>query len=90
MPAKLGLPSLHSGHWDPLLAACEETETVVCLHTGSASWAPLPSDDPPFELLPTLFPVNAYVACRRLAVVGGLHQVPRAARSPCPRAASAG
>ena len=26
MPAKLGLPSLHTGHWDPLLAACEETE----------------------------------------------------------------
>ncbi len=62
-PAKLGLPSLHTGHWDPLLAACAETETVVCLHTGSASWAPVPCDDPPFELLPTLFPVNAFLAC---------------------------
>jgi predicted TIM-barrel fold metal-dependent hydrolase len=62
-PAMLGLPSLHSGHWDPLLAACEETETVVCLHTGSSSWAPVPCSDPPFELLPTLFPVNAYLAC---------------------------
>ena len=62
MPAKLGLPSLHTGHWDPLLAACEETGTVVCLHTGSSSWVPLPCDDPPFELLPTLFSVNAYVA----------------------------
>jgi predicted TIM-barrel fold metal-dependent hydrolase len=62
-PSRLGLPSLHSGHWDPLLAACEETETVICLHTGSASWAPLPSDDPPFELFPTLFPGNAFLAC---------------------------
>jgi predicted TIM-barrel fold metal-dependent hydrolase len=62
MPAKLRLPSLHTGHWDPLLAACEETDTVVCLHTGSSSWVPLPCDDPPFELLPTLFSVNAYVA----------------------------
>ena len=62
MPAKLGLPSLHTGHWDPLLAACEETETVVCLHTGSASWIPMPCDDLPFEMLPTLFTVNAYVA----------------------------
>ena len=62
-PAKLGLPSAHTGHWDPLLAACAETDTVVCLHTGSASWTPLPCDDPPFELLPSLFPVNAYVAC---------------------------
>jgi predicted TIM-barrel fold metal-dependent hydrolase len=62
-PAMLGLPSLHTGHWDPLLAACEATETVVCLHTGSSSWAPTPCSDPPFELLPTLFPVNAYLAC---------------------------
>ena len=61
-PARLGLPSLHSGHWDPLLRACADTETVVCLHTGSASWAPIPCDDPPFELLPTLFPGNAFIA----------------------------
>ena len=61
-PSKVGLPSLRTGHWDPLLRACEETETVVCLHTGSGSWAPVPSDDPPFELLPTLFPMNAFLA----------------------------
>jgi predicted TIM-barrel fold metal-dependent hydrolase len=62
-PSRTGLPSLRSGAWDPLLAACEETETVLCLHTGSASWAPIPSDDPPFELFPTLFPANAFLAC---------------------------
>ena len=61
-PAQLGLPSIFTGHWDPLFAACEETGTVVCLHTGASAWAPLPSPDPPFELLPTLFPVNALVA----------------------------
>jgi predicted TIM-barrel fold metal-dependent hydrolase len=61
-PAQLGFPSIFSGHWDPFFAACEETGTVVCLHTGASSWAPLPSPDPPFELLPTLFPVNALVA----------------------------
>jgi predicted TIM-barrel fold metal-dependent hydrolase len=61
-PAQLGLPSIFSRAWDPFFAACEETETVVCLHTGASAWAPLPSPDPPFELLPTLFPVNALVA----------------------------
>ena len=40
-PHMLGLPSLHTGHWDPLMAACEETGTVVCLHTGASAWAPL-------------------------------------------------
>ncbi len=61
-PAQLGLPSIFTGYWDPLFAACEETDTVVCLHTGASSWAPLPSPDPPFELLPTVFPVNALLA----------------------------
>jgi predicted TIM-barrel fold metal-dependent hydrolase len=61
MPAQLKLPSLHTGHWDPFLEACAETSTVICLHTGSSSWAPLPSYDPPFELFPTLFPVNAFL-----------------------------
>jgi predicted TIM-barrel fold metal-dependent hydrolase len=61
-PAQLGLPSIFTDHWDPLFAACQETGTVVCLHTGASAWAPLPSPDPPFELLPTLFPVNALLA----------------------------
>jgi len=61
-PARLGQPSIFSGEWDPFLAACEETETVVCLHTGASGWAPLASFDPPFEILPTFFPVNALLA----------------------------
>ena len=28
-------PPIFSGVWDPFFAACEETATVVCLHTGS-------------------------------------------------------
>jgi len=61
-PAQLGLPSVFTDHWDPLLAACAETGTVLCMHTGASAWAPLPSPGPPFELLPTLFPVNALIA----------------------------
>ncbi len=61
-PAQLGLASIFTHHWEPFFAACEETGTVVCLHTGASAWAPLPSPAPPFELLPTLFPVNALVA----------------------------
>lgn len=61
-PAQLGLPSIFTDHWDPFFAACQETGTVVCLHTGASAWAPLPSPGPPFELLPTVFPVNALLA----------------------------
>ena len=61
-PAQLGYPSIFTGHWDGFFDACQDTGTVVCLHTGASSWAPLPSPDPPFELLPTVFPVNALLA----------------------------
>ena len=61
-PAQLGYPSIFTDYWDPFFNACEETGTVVCLHTGASAWAPLPSPGPPFELLPTVFPVNALLA----------------------------
>ena len=61
-PHHVGLPSVHTDHWDPLLAACEETETVVCLHTGSAAWSAGQSPGAPLELSTTLFPVNGIVA----------------------------
>ena len=32
----LGLPSIHSGYWNPVLAACHETDTVVNMHIGSS------------------------------------------------------
>jgi predicted TIM-barrel fold metal-dependent hydrolase len=39
LPGHLGLPSLYDRdkHWDPFLAACDETGTVVCIHIGSSS-----------------------------------------------------
>jgi predicted TIM-barrel fold metal-dependent hydrolase len=61
-PSQLGYPSIFTGHWDPFFDACQETGTVVCLHTGASAWAPLPSPGPPFALLPTVFPVNALLA----------------------------
>ena len=36
IPYFLGLPSIHSGYWDPFFAACADTGTVVCLHIGSS------------------------------------------------------
>ena len=46
-PAALGLASIHSGTWDPLWAACEETDTVVNMHIGSSSTFPQTSADAP-------------------------------------------
>jgi predicted TIM-barrel fold metal-dependent hydrolase len=55
----LGLPSIHSGYWDPFFAACEETRTVVCMHIGSSSRMPATSPDAPAAVQATLSFGNA-------------------------------
>jgi predicted TIM-barrel fold metal-dependent hydrolase len=60
-PVDLKLPPMIDKHWDPFLRACEETETVVCLHNGSSSWTAARSPGAPLELYTSLFPVNALV-----------------------------
>jgi len=47
IPVHLGLPSIHTGEWDPFFAACEETRTAVCMHIGSSSKMPATSADAP-------------------------------------------
>ncbi len=54
IPPHLGLPSIHSGYWDPLFAACAETQTVVCMHIGSSSRMPATSPDAPVAVAATL------------------------------------
>ncbi len=64
-PHRLGLPSLNSGWWDPVIDACVETDTVVCLHVGSSGMpeSSIPSDSPILQLGSTLFPVSALTSC---------------------------
>jgi predicted TIM-barrel fold metal-dependent hydrolase len=54
IPAYLGLPSIHSGEWDPFFAACEATGTVLCLHIGSGSKMPTTSPDAPLGVQVTI------------------------------------
>ncbi len=61
-PEKLGLPSIHTGYWDPFLAACQETGTVVNLHVGSSSSVAHPSSDGPGESISALFAINSILA----------------------------
>jgi predicted TIM-barrel fold metal-dependent hydrolase len=48
-PPHLGLPSIHdkNRYWDPVMEACNETGTVVCMHSGSGSKMPSTSADAP-------------------------------------------
>jgi predicted TIM-barrel fold metal-dependent hydrolase len=46
-PSKLGLPSLYdrNNHWDPMIAAAQDAEMVICTHIGSSSWVQRSSTD---------------------------------------------
>jgi predicted TIM-barrel fold metal-dependent hydrolase len=59
IPPYLGLPSIHTGYWDPFFAACQETRTVVCMHIGSSSQMPAASPDAPPAVQATLSFGNA-------------------------------
>lgn len=54
-PHLLGLPSLHTRHWDPFLRACAETGTVVNLHIGSSGTSPSTAEDAPPDAVGVLF-----------------------------------
>lgn len=59
IPAKLGLPSIHTGYWEPFFQACEDTNTIICMHIGSSSQMPATSPDAPPAVAATLSFGNA-------------------------------
>ena len=61
-PHNMGLPSIFSGYWDPILAACQDTDTAICLHVGSSGGYRAASDAPPVLVTTTLFPVLSLAA----------------------------
>lgn len=75
-PHPLGLPSVHSGYWDPFFRACEETETVVCMHIGSSSKMPITTPDAPFIVSSTLTFQNAMGSLIDFVFSGTLERFP--------------
>ena len=60
-PAKLGFPSVHTRAWDPFFEACQDTETVICLHIGSSSDVVSTSSDAPLAVVNALLYVGAII-----------------------------
>ena len=73
-----------TGWWDPFLAACAETGTVVCLHTGSSSSAPVTSSDAVRHHRRAVLRM-VDVRGGRLAVLACAGAVPRSCASVCRR-----
>ena len=75
-PAMLGLPTIHSGYWEPLMAACADTGTVVNLHIGSSGTSPSTTDDAPPDVQGVLFFAYAISAAVDWLYSGRVHPVP--------------
>lgn len=76
IPPHLGLPSIHTGHWDPFFAACDETGTVVNMHIGSSSQMPATSPDAPAAVQATLSFNNAMASLGDFLFSGVLPRFP--------------
>jgi predicted TIM-barrel fold metal-dependent hydrolase len=76
LPAYLDLPSIHTGHWDPFFAACEETGTVLAMHIGSGTKTPKTSDDAPEAVGGTIIFGNSVASLVDFLFSGVLHRFP--------------
>lgn len=55
-PQAIGLPNLWDReHWAPIIQACADTDTVICLHVASSGGYPSPPNSPSLQLGATLF-----------------------------------
>ncbi|MEO8692854.1 MAG: amidohydrolase family protein [Acidimicrobiales bacterium] len=59
LPPWLGLPSIHSGYWDPFFKACDETGTVISMHIGSGTKTLQTSADAPASIGATMIFTNS-------------------------------
>lgn len=57
-PEKLGFPSFHSEHWDPLWEACSDEGTVLAVHIGSGAGMTFNSMDAPVDVMITTTPIK--------------------------------
>ena len=75
-PSKLGWPSIHSDHWDPVWKACSDESVVVCMHIGSSSQLTITSPDAPMDVMITLQPMNIVQAAADLVWSTTLRRYP--------------
>lgn len=63
-PQGIALPNLwERAHWDPIIRACVETDTVICMHVGSSGAYPIPPGAPGLALGATMFGQLSLGAC---------------------------
>jgi predicted TIM-barrel fold metal-dependent hydrolase len=77
IPTHLGLPSIHTGYWDPVFTACDETGVTLCMHIGSSSSNPAASPDAPEGVGVTLAFNNSFASLADWLFSGKLMEFPK-------------
>jgi len=62
-PHRILFPSIFDWYWEPIIKACAETDTVICLHVGSSGMCDFPEKSPGLQLGATLFGQLSLTAC---------------------------
>ena len=57
-PEKIGFPSLHDPHWDPLWQACADEGVIICIHIGSAAGMSFTTMDSPVDVMIATSPMS--------------------------------
>jgi predicted TIM-barrel fold metal-dependent hydrolase len=76
-PTVLGLPSVHTDHWERLWSAVEDVELPVCMHIGSSSRLLTTSADAPPTVLVSCNGLNSMMACIDWLLSGILERHPK-------------
>lgn len=75
-PHNIGLPSFHTDHWDPLLAAAQDADLPLCMHFGTGG-VPATAKDAPFAVAIALFGMNSEFTTVDLLLSPVFHKFPR-------------
>ena len=75
-PAPLGLPSIWTGHWDPVYAAVQAAEIPLCIHIGTSGALTQPSSESPESVQYSLVALNCMAAATEIVFSGILSRYP--------------
>jgi len=69
-PVPLGLPSIHTGHWDPVFAAIQDAGLPISMHFGTSGRMPITSADAPLPTYIALMGLNSMMSASDLIFSG--------------------
>jgi predicted TIM-barrel fold metal-dependent hydrolase len=76
-PHKIGLPSYHTDHWDPILRACEEAQLPLSMHFGSGGMPQGLAPDGDLFIGIALFGINSMMTTVDLLFSDVFYKFPR-------------